>query len=93
MRIVTKRLRWMAGGATLSWFFDPVRGPERRAQAGAAASAGIRGAEQLAERLRVKLPPRARARAGRILERLPHPAPGADDALREQIQATHHRAG
>lgn len=86
MQIVTKRLRWMAIGATVSWFFDPLRGPERRARVADAASRSITTVRAVAARVGAQLPPRARARVAAVVAKLPQPTRARDHALRERIQ-------
>ncbi len=56
MRHVTKRLRWISTGVALTWFFDPVRGDERRARARAVGTDLLRGTR------RVAAPPRRTSR-------------------------------
>jgi hypothetical protein len=86
MRLVTKRLRWITVGVALTWFFDPVRGDERRARARAIATDLLRGTRRVAADVTAKLPPSVRRGAEGFVERLPSFDNAADRALADQIR-------
>lgn len=86
MRLVTKRLRWISVGAALMWFFDPVRGDERRARARAIGTDLLGGARRVAADVTAKLPAGVRRRAERFVERLPSFDNAADRGLADQIR-------